>query len=102
MSKIPTENKRAVPSKVLSLRRGGKNPSLSLEEKPIRVRNLKDAKKLLGRLLVAFQRKEVDNRDAKDLAYLVSVYVQVLKDAELEQRIAKLEEKTNGITSKTY
>jgi predicted nucleotidyltransferase len=59
----------------------------------MRVKNLKDAKRLMSRLLVAFQRGDTDNRDAKDLAYLLSVYVQIVKDSEIEERIAMLEER---------
>ena len=82
--------------KVLTLRRNTANSPRSLKEKPIRVKNLRDAKKLLARLLVAFQRQELDGREAKDLAYLLSVFVQIVKDADIEERVRLLEEKTEG------
>ena len=81
--------------KFLKLRNLRRNSPLSLRENPIRVRNLRDAKKLLSRLLVSFQRGEVEGREAKDLAYLLSVFVQVVKDAELEKRIDRLEERAS-------
>jgi hypothetical protein len=59
----------------------------------IKVNNLKSAKRLLGKLISRFISGEIENQDAKDLAYLVSVYVSVVKDAEIEQRIKSLEEK---------
>jgi len=80
--------------KVLTLRRNTANSPRSLKEKPIRVKNLRDAKKLLARLLVAFQRQELDGRKAKDLAYLLSVYVSIVKDSDLEERLRILEERT--------
>ncbi|MCX6141989.1 MAG: hypothetical protein NTZ35_02095 [Ignavibacteriales bacterium] len=82
--------------KVLTLRRNTANSPLSLKEKPIKVKNLRDAKKLLSRILVAFQRGELEGREAKDLAYLLSVWVQIVKDADLEERIRLLEAKTGG------
>ncbi len=77
--------------KVLALRQGGRNSPLSLKEKPVRVRNLKDAKKLLGRLLVGFQRGEIQGEDARTLCHIISTYIQLVKDVELEARIAELE-----------
>ena len=82
--------------KVLKLRGDRKNTPPSLKEKPIRVRNLKDAKKLIGRLLVAFQREEIDGRNAKDLAYLLTVFIQIVKDVELDERLTKLENNINN------
>ncbi len=87
------ENTALFPPKVLDLRKETANsPGISVMEKPVRVKNLKDAKKLLGRLLVAFQRGEIGGRDAKDLAYLLSVWVQIVKDVELEERLKNLEQ----------
>jgi hypothetical protein len=71
-----------------------KTPSLA--ERPIRIRTLRDARRLMGRIIVAFQRGEIGGRDAKDLAYLISVYVQVAKNADLEDRIINLENKVGG------
>ena len=97
MNKKLNEKEGSNLPKVLNLRRDKKNSPLSLKEKPIRVKNLKDAKKLISRLLVAFQREEIDGRNAKDLAYLLSVFIQICKDVELEDRLTKLE---NNIDNK--
>ena len=59
---------------------------------PLRVSKPKDAKRLLSRLIYQFQTGEITSRDAKDLAYLVSVFISIVKDIELEERIQKLEE----------
>jgi len=56
-----------------------------------RIRTAKDAKKLLGRLISSFARGEVANNDAKDLAYLLSVYVTTCTAADIEERIEALE-----------
>lgn len=68
------------------------NPQPLLDIK-INVTNLKSAKRLLSKLISKFISGEIINQDAKDLAYLVSVYVSVVKDVEIEERIKKLEEK---------
>ncbi len=94
MNQENTEKSARNLPQVLTLRRGTKKSPVPLKEEPIRVKNLKDAKKLLSRLLVSFQREEVDSRQAKDLAYLISVFIQAVKDAELEERIKVLEDKT--------
>jgi hypothetical protein len=87
------KNSIVYPAKLLALQGDRRNSPALLKERPIRVGNLKDAKKLLARLLVAFQRGEIDGRDAKDLAYLLSVFIQLAKDVELEERVKQLEHK---------
>lgn len=62
---------------------------------PVRVSKPKDAKRLLSRLIYQFQTGEISSRDAKDLAYLVSVYIAVVKDTELVERLENLEQKLN-------
>ena len=96
MNKNLNEKEGSNLPKVLNLRRDKKNSPLSLKEKPIRVKNLRDAKKLISRLLVAFQREEIDGRNAKDLAYLLTVFIQIVKDGELEERLTKLENNINN------
>lgn len=61
--------------------------------KPIAVTNIRSAKKLLSKLIKGFQKKEIDDRNAKTLAYLIQVYVQVIKESEFDQRIKDLEGK---------
>jgi len=73
-----------------------------LHGKPIAVTNIRTAKRLLSRLILAFQKGEANGRDAKDLCYLVSIYVQIAKDTELEERLIKLEEKLGGNNGDHY
>lgn len=60
---------------------------------PIKVNNLKSARRLLSRLIYQLQTGEVENQTAKDLTYLLISYVNVFKTYEFEQRLIKLEEK---------
>jgi len=68
----------------------GSTPS-ALERKPIVVRDARSAKRLLGRLIVAMQKREILRSEAKDLCYLLSVFVQIHRESDLEERIVKLE-----------
>lgn len=58
---------------------------------PIKVLSAKHAKRLLSRLIYQLQTKEVTGQDAKDIAYLLSIYIQIFNQMELEERIKKLE-----------
>lgn len=58
---------------------------------PIKINSAKQAKRLLSRLIYQLQTKEVTGQDAKDIAYLLSIYIQVFNQMELEERIKKLE-----------
>ncbi len=91
------EKQGANTPKVLSLRQGGRNSPLSLKERPVRVRSLKDAKKLLARLLVGFQRGEIQGEDARTLCHIISTYIQLVKDLDLEARIVELEERVKEV-----
>lgn len=53
---------------------------------------MKDAQRLLSRLIHEFQKGTLDDRWAKTLCYLVTAYVSVAKDSELEERLRRLEE----------
>ena len=69
--------------------------NVTLLDKPVRIRKLKDAKRLLSRLIHEFQKGTINNRDAKDLCYLIVSFVQIAKDVDLEERINQLEERVN-------
>ena len=60
--------------------------------RPVRVTKLKDAQRLLSRLITEFQLGNVESRWAKDLCYLVSTFVQVAKESDFEERLRQLEE----------
>ena len=65
--------------------------------KPQKVNNIKQAKKLLSKLIYALQTNEIDGRKAKDLCYLLSVFIGIVKDCELENRLDKLEQQTEQL-----
>ncbi len=67
--------------------------------RPVRVTKLRDAQRLLSRLITEFQIGNIDSRWAKDLCYLLSTFVQVTKDAEIEARMTELEHRFEKITS---
>lgn len=86
------KKKKRSPFQIIIKKGVNSNPQPLLETN-IKVTNLKSAKRLLSKLISKFISGGIINQDAKDLAYLVSIYVSVVKDAEIEERIKKLEEK---------
>ncbi len=64
-----------------------------LLKKPIRVSKLKDAKRLLSRLIYEFQLGTLSGRDAKDLTYLISQFIAACKEIEFDDRIKLIEQK---------
>ncbi|NLT52747.1 MAG: hypothetical protein GXX85_17725 [Ignavibacteria bacterium] len=69
--------------------------SLSDTPAPIKVNNVKTAKRLLSRLIYDLQDNSINGQKAKDLCYLLSVFIQVFNQSELEERINKLEKAKN-------
>ena len=67
-------------------------PPLVLE-RPVKVNNVKQAKKLLSKLIYGLQTGEIDSRKAKDLTYLLSVFITVVKETEFDERLKALESK---------
>jgi len=59
----------------------------------IKVTNLRKAKRLLSKLISDFMAGKITNQNAKDLAYLISIYVTITKEVEIEERIKALEDK---------
>lgn len=74
--------------KVIEMNRVNDNTPLV---KAVKVRTIKDAKRLMSKLITAFQEKTIDGRDAKDMAYLLTVFLQIVKDFELEKRVEEIE-----------
>lgn len=62
---------------------------------PIKVTSLKNAKRLLSRLIYDLQSGNIENQTAKDLTYLLVSYVNVFKQYEIEQRIEEIEKRIN-------
>lgn len=71
----------------------GSNIPLPLNIRVTNLTNLKSAKRLMSKLISSFISGKISNQNAKDLAYLVSTYVSIAKDSEIEGRIKMLEEK---------
>ncbi|HOI28208.1 MAG TPA: hypothetical protein PLZ15_00505 [Melioribacteraceae bacterium] len=72
----------------------------SLAERHVRVSNLSDVKRLLGRIIWLYQQGKISSVKSRDLAYLCSKYIEVCKaDKELNEldeitkRINDLEKK---------
>lgn len=61
----------------------------------IKVTNLKNAKRLLSRLIYDLQIGTIENQTAKDLTYLLVSYVNVFKQYEIEQRLGAIEKQMN-------
>jgi len=59
----------------------------------ISVTNLKNAKRFMSKLISNFVSGRIINQDAKDLSYLVTVFIMACREADIEERIKKLEEK---------
>jgi len=57
------------------------------------VKTPKQAKRLLSALILSFQKGEVNSRFAKDLCYLLSVFLTVYKESDFEIRLKALEGK---------
>lgn len=58
--------------------------------KAIRVKDSKSAKRLLSRLIVQIQRKEVLNEDAKDLTYLINSFISLMRYSAEESEISNV------------
>jgi hypothetical protein len=60
------------------------------------VNTTRAARRLLTRVLTAYQTGQADAFTAKTVAYLVSVFVDVAKQVDLEERVGALEAKQQG------
>jgi hypothetical protein len=78
---------------VLNLK-GNSESHPSLLGKPIRISKVRDARRLLGKLILEFQKGNIANQDAKDLCYLVTSYVNVAVQSDFEERLQQLEDNT--------
>lgn len=62
---------------------------------PIKVTNLKNAKRLLSRLIYDLQAGKIEGQQAKDLCYLLISFVNVFKSYEIENRLNEIERKVS-------
>lgn len=87
------KGKLHIGSKQGLIKQGVKDDPQPLLDFNPKVKDLKSAKRLLGRLISKFISGDIKNQDAKDLAYLLSIFVSIEKDSVIEERIKSLEEK---------
>ena len=77
-----------------SMKRGQLPPVVSVVETLCRpVRTAKAARKYLARLLVAFQRGEIDSVNAKTSVYILSEYLRATETSSFEEKINLIEQK---------
>lgn len=69
--------------------------------RPVFVRDIRGAKRLLGRLIVQFQRGTVDSQKARTMAYLLSTFCEICNHSDIEGRIKLLEERVKNGPEKT-
>lgn len=62
----------------------------------IKVTNPKQAKRLMSKLISEFIKGNVLDSEAKTLAYLVTVYIGIIKEVETEERIRKIENRLSN------
>jgi hypothetical protein len=63
----------------------------ALPSRPIRVRQVKDAARLLGRVLMQLQKDEISDTKAKTISYVCNSYIKSCEVSTLETRIGALE-----------
>jgi hypothetical protein len=59
--------------------------------RPIKIKTIADAQRLLSRLIFDLQKGQVGGRLAKDLCYLLINYVQISRDTVIEARVEAIE-----------
>ena len=59
----------------------------SLNEKPVIVKDVKTAKRLLSRLISEYQTGGVNETYCKTLCYMLNVFISIEKELETQQRI---------------
>jgi len=59
--------------------------------RPVVIKNIKDARRLLSRLITGLQKQTVSGQTAKDIVYVCQAYVQTAKLTDIEERMDRLE-----------
>ena len=62
-------------------------------KKAVRLKTVGDVSQFLAKLINEVRRGEINERTATKLGYLANILVSTIKDAELEERIQRLERK---------
>jgi hypothetical protein len=58
----------------------------------LRVSSIRDASRLMARVVYEFQRLNISSENAKTLAYLLQCYINSFRMAEIEDEVLKLEQ----------
>jgi hypothetical protein len=66
-------------------------PHRPTKARPIKIKDLNSAKKLLERLIFELQTDAIDPAKAKNITYLLQTYNSVYKADEIETRLSELE-----------
>jgi hypothetical protein len=56
------------------------------------IKTIEDAKHMLGKMIHGFQLGRIDSLSAKTLTYMIVSFVEIIRNAEFEGRIKRLEE----------
>jgi hypothetical protein len=59
-------------------------------------KNIKDAKRILSKLISAFIKGEIEDQRAKTLCYLLNSFVMIIKENDFEIRLKLLETNMRG------
>ena len=62
--------------------------------RPIRVRTVRDARRLLARILKQLQLEEISESRAKTISYVANSFAKLYEVSELEERVTELEKLT--------
>lgn len=62
-----------------------------LISKPVKITKVRDAKRLLSKMIYEFQLGKIENQSAKDLTYMLMTYVNICTQVDFEERLSKLE-----------
>lgn len=85
------KQKSTKPVQVLNLpQTPGPEP---LFNKIVRVRDARSARRLMGKIILEYQKRSITGEDAKTLCYLVSTYLQACTVSDIEERVKNLENK---------
>lgn len=65
-------------------------------KKQIRLKSLVEVRRFLARVLNDLDAEKIDESKARTLGYLCSIMKDIIRDSDLEQRIAKLEKEVKN------
>lgn len=66
------------------------------KKRPVRVQNVKDAERLLAKVLLQLQKGEISESMARAMAYVANSYAKMFEISEMEKRIETLESLISG------